>query len=58
MPVLVPDVELRRCLLEYLLEIATSQGLSEWLRDINQDPRGSIAEKQDRIRQNTQYHHD
>ncbi len=55
MPVLAPDLELRRCLLEYFLEVQTSQGLSEWLRDINQDPRGTIAEKQDRIRQNTQY---
>src|SRR6266516_546225 len=55
MPALAPDFELRRCLLEYFLEIATSQDLSDWLRDINQDTRGSVAEKRDRIRQNTQY---
>src|SRR5262249_55669011 len=37
------------------LDTSTSQELSDWLRDINQDARGSVVEKQDRIRQNTRY---
>ena len=55
MPAVAPDLELPRCLLEYFLESSTSQELSDWLRDINQDPRGSVAEKKDRIRKSTQY---
>ncbi len=49
------DPQLRKTLLEYFLETSTAQELSDWLRDIDQDPKGSVAEKQDRIRQHTNY---
>src|SRR5882724_5275513 len=55
MTTLAPDPELRQRLLEFYLEMSTSQGLSEWLRDINQEPKGLVAEKRERIRQTTKY---
>lgn len=55
MPTLALDPDLRKRLLEYYLETATGQELSDWLRDINQDWKGSVAEKQERIRKNTKY---
>jgi hypothetical protein len=52
---LTPDMTLRPSLLEYFLEIATGQVLSDWLRDINQNSRGGVEERRERIRQNTKY---
>jgi hypothetical protein len=55
MPTLTADPELRQCLLDFFIDSATGQDLSEWLRDIGLDPKGSVADKQNRIRQNTRY---
>ncbi len=55
MPIPTSDIEFRNRLLDFFLDITPSQGLSEWLRDIGQDPKGSVSERQDRIRQNTKY---
>ncbi len=49
------DPQLRKCLLDYYLDTATAKELSDWLRDLKQDPTGPVAEKQERIRQHTQY---
>jgi hypothetical protein len=37
------------------LSFATSPELSRWLEDIGQDPKGSVDDKRQRIRQHTQY---
>jgi hypothetical protein len=43
------DSVLRQKLLEFLLNDMTSAGLSEWLRDLGLDSRGSVDEKKRRI---------
>jgi len=53
--ILKPDIELRSKLLDYYLENYTGQELSDWLRDLGQDPKGTVAEKMDRVRQHTKY---
>lgn len=49
------DVDLRKTLLESYLSLATSPELSRWLEDIGQDPKGSVDDKRQRIRQHTKY---
>ncbi len=49
------DPSFRKTLLECFLNIATSEGLSAWLTEIGQDPRGSVENKRQRIREHTQY---
>jgi len=49
------DIELRKTLLECYLSLATSPELSRWLDDIGQDPKGSVDDKRQRIREHTQY---
>jgi len=50
-----PNPELRSKLLDYFIENYTSQELSDWLRDLGQDPKGTVAEKKVRVRQHTKY---
>lgn len=52
---IAPDPVLRELLLGYFLETATGPELTDWLRDIGQDSRGSVDEKRQRIRANTKY---
>ena len=47
--------ELREKLLQFYLNSATSQELSEWLQNIGQDPKGTAEEKRARVRQHTKY---
>lgn len=49
------NLEFREKLIECYLEWSTSQELSEWLKDIDQDPSGTFEEKKVRIKQNTKY---
>ena len=49
------DPALREELLSFYLETATGPELAEWLRDIGQDPSGTVSERRQRIRANTQY---
>jgi len=56
-PPLTPDRELRATLLDCFLGFTNSQGLSSWLRDLGQDPSGTVDEKTSRIRATTQYLH-
>jgi hypothetical protein len=49
------DIALRGALLEFFLELCTSTGLSDWLRDLNVDSRGSVDEKKRRIREHTKF---
>lgn len=51
----IVNSELREMLLKYHLNFATSQELSEWLRDLGQDHKGTVEEKISRVRQHTQY---
>ena len=46
---------LREQLLDFLLDDLTSQGLSDWLKELGQDPRGSPDEKKHRIRQHSPF---
>jgi len=55
MPIPSANAELRKQLLDYFLEVSTAQELGAWLRDINQETKGTREEKQERIRQNTKY---
>lgn len=50
-----PNADFRRILLEAELDSATSTELSNWLRDIGQEPGGTVKEKIERIRQHTKY---
>lgn len=54
-PTLAPDPELRSALLEYYLKYATSAELTDWLRNIGQETKGTVDEKRARIRAHTQY---
>jgi hypothetical protein len=49
------DLDLRKGLLTFFLETLTGPELADWLRDIDRDTRGTLEEKQQRIRDNTQY---
>lgn len=51
----VADLTLRTTLLDYFIENQTGPELTEWLRDIGQDSKGSVAEKKARIRASTKY---
>jgi hypothetical protein len=55
MPSPSADSGLRELLLAYFIEISTSQELSHWLRELNQDSQGSVADKQERVRRSTKY---
>jgi hypothetical protein len=46
---------LREQLLECFIDLCDSEELSEWLQQIQCDPRGRIDDKRERIRQHTQY---
>lgn len=50
-----PDPVLRERLFSFFLETLTGEGLRSWLKDIRQDPRGSVAERRASIREHTQY---
>lgn len=54
-PNAVANDELRSALLAYYLEYATSAELTEWLKDLGADTRGTAAEKRARVRTNTKY---
>lgn len=54
-PQLTADFALRETLLRCFLDFTTSQGLSAWLRDLGQDPSGTVDEKISRVRAHTQY---
>lgn len=47
--------EFRQKLFDCYLDVSTSKELSEWLRDLGQDPSGTAEEKMARIRQHTKY---
>lgn len=49
------DASLRSALLDYYLANATSAELTEWLRDIDRDARGTVEEKRARVRAHTKY---
>ncbi len=51
----IADQEMRTRLLECYLDFSTSKELSEWLQNLEQDPRGSVEEKKARIREHTKY---
>jgi hypothetical protein len=44
-----PDPLLRQELLDYYVEMSTGSELSEWLRDLGQDPGGTVEEKSTRV---------
>jgi len=50
-----PDPQLRELLLSFYLDTFTGEDLAGWLRDLGEDPRGTVAEKQQRIREHTKY---
>ena len=52
---LTRNPELREKLLQFYLNCATSQELSEWLHNIGQDSKGTTEEKRVRVRQHTKY---
>ncbi len=52
---LKPAPELRATLLDYFVDTATSGELSDWLRNIGQDPKGGVDEKRERVRQHSKY---
>ncbi len=49
------DPHLRDLLLCYFLDNATGDELSDWLRQLGQDARGTIREKMERVRVHTKY---
>src|SRR3990172_7714293 len=49
------DQALRERLLTFLLEMYMSDELSEWLRALGADTRGTVDEKKQRIRQHTKF---
>ena len=49
------DLAFRKPLLEHYLESQSATGLADWLRELGQDPSGSVAERIDRVRANTRY---
>lgn len=49
------DPVLRSTLLDYYISNSTATELTDWLRDIGQDTRGSVAEREARIREHTKY---
>ena len=51
----VPDPELRHTLLECYLRFSTSKELSDWLQGLDQDSRGTVEDKRQRVREHTQY---
>jgi len=54
-PAPVPDRNFRRHLLDFYIEGQTSADLGEWLREIGQDPRGTLEERKARVLAHTQY---
>jgi hypothetical protein len=50
-----PDPEIREKLFSFYLETHTGAELGNWHKDIGQDARGSVAERQARIRENSKY---
>ncbi|MGE0683496.1 MAG: hypothetical protein AB7P69_21670 [Candidatus Binatia bacterium] len=49
------DSELRELLLSYFLETCTGTELTDWLKNIGQDARGSVEERRAKIRAHTKY---
>jgi hypothetical protein len=49
------DAELRRQLLDFYVENQSSVELANWLREIGQDPRGTIEERKAKVRAHTKY---
>ena len=49
------NLEFRQKLLDCYFDVSTSKELSEWLRDLGQDPSGTAEEKIVKIRQQTKY---
>ena len=45
----------RALLLDFFLDDLTSEGLSDWLRQLDQEPRGPVEEKKQRIRAHTKF---
>jgi hypothetical protein len=54
-PRFVGNVALRERLLTFMLEDLTSPGLSDWLRNLDADTRGTVEEKKQRIRQRSKF---
>ena len=53
--VLTPDPLSRQKLLDYYVEMSTGAELSEWLRDLGQDPSGTVEDKSKRVLAHTGY---
>lgn len=51
----IPNPAFREKLLDMYLEFSSSAGLSDWLKNIQQDPAGTREEKVARVRQSTKY---
>jgi hypothetical protein len=49
------DPQLREQLLNFYLDTLSGDELAGWLRDLGEDSRGTVAEKQQRIRAHTKY---
>jgi hypothetical protein len=49
------DPGFREQLFSFFLDTLTGAELGDWLKDLDQEPRGSVAERQARIRQHSQY---
>jgi hypothetical protein len=49
------DPAVREILYTFLVDMLTSSGLSEWLRDLGADSRGTLDEKRARLRQHTKF---
>ncbi len=49
------DASLREKLFSFFLETQTGPELGDWLKDIGQDSRGSVSERQTRIRAHSKY---
>jgi len=54
-PIPQADPDFRRKLLECFIESQTSAGLADWLREIGQEFKGTLQERQERVRAHTQY---
>lgn len=52
---LSPDPQLRELLLNYFIDSLTGAELTDWLQQLGAETRGSVAEKQQRVRAHTKY---
>jgi hypothetical protein len=54
-PTVRADPKLRSTLLDYYISNSTPRELTDWLKGLGQDPRGTIPEREARVREHTKY---